>query len=165
MSVRSEIDRISRAVSNQSLLIDQIRTLVSTKAAGNGGQMKGISAATCGSFVLDSDVTDTYRIPHDLGRVPNFYYLFVEGTQDSNDFKNCVVSLFHAHDSFSNNGDEKESFGFKYFGKEDGTSFASQAYVRASLACTEDSLYVYVGSQQLKAGIRYNWVCGVIDRM
>lgn len=165
MSVQTEIARISSAVTAQTLLIDQIRGVVSSKAGGSGNGMKGFSGGTCGSFVLDTDVTDSYSISHDLGKVPNFFYLFVEGSQASGDFPDYVVSEFHAHDPVSNNGTEKAAITFQLYGKTDGSAFTGGLSTRSEVGCTADALNVYLGSRKLKAGIRYNWVCGVIDRM
>lgn len=157
---------IASELAEQHDIIGQITNALNGKLINNTN-FKGISAASCGSFVLDADTTSgAYYITHDLGCIPSFFCVYAELGHNVSEFAGKYLVLYvHLHYPHQVGDSSNIGVAFSYFGNDDGSKATNMTTAFSVTECTSNKLYVYLNTRKLKAGIKYNWICCVTDTM
>ena len=150
-------ENLDSVLSEQEALITTLQATLMGKAA--------VQRIDSGSFVLDYDTANDYFVAHNLGQIPSFAFLFVEGVEDSTKWAGYIINITHIHDRHINAGATRFSVYYRLYGKADGSGFTANAvYVNDNPSCTDTELcFMADASRKLRAGVKYKWVCGIID--
>lgn len=137
--------------------------LTGTAETGDSS-LKGITAATKGSYTPTSDVTELAYISHDLGVAPNCYFISARGTSDPANFTGGYVqSATYLETNYIASGAEKKYLSHTQRG-DTSEDFACSRTNYEDNYCTANQICLYLGTtRKLKAGVTYDFVCGVMD--
>lgn len=128
-----------------------------------GGELpKGVLALDSGSFILENDVTEEYIVPHNLGRQPNFVFLYTSEQVKSGDMIDCVVNMYSFNKPFYVGTTKKYCRTVMSVGNSSGTSMTTYSLTHGSALHSSTMLDFYISSKKLKAGLPYYWICGSI---
>lgn len=149
----------------EALTLEQMPTEIAGIEVGGGGLPAGVSALAIGTYTPTSDVSSAVGIEHGLGVTPNFFFMSVEGQEmlNASDFKYYITTEFGLAQKFMMSANQLEAF--RIYRYSNGTSFTQSAAVgiMGQFANTTH-FYAYASSTyNLKAGVAYRWVAGVID--
>jgi hypothetical protein len=172
MSIYSEIERIVREVDTQETNLASVEsqlaealTLLDGKALGSG-VVSGILIDK-GEFTVSSDISSDYSVPHKLGRTPNFYIIFTDDEiADASVYKGYMHNSYYTRDKYYHSGTVRIGYVFTTYGSSSGTIFAASSAYQANEICTDTTFYVKATTTaKLKAGLKYNYICGYIEGM
>lgn len=150
---------IDTEVDIQANLIAYITRVLESKTGSF--RLKGISAVSAGSFILEEDsVGAYYYCSHDLGHVPNFFIVFTDEGYEANEFNNYIIAYMHMHLPYKSNNKQYQGVAFSFYGKEN--DFVAATTNLTAVSCTENKLYIYLNTRKLKANTKYRWVCGAL---
>lgn len=159
-AIRSKTDSTSR------IRVNQMASKILNIPQVEGGELKGVSIATGGSLTPASDLTGIQTFAHDLGQVPDFCFLYADGTSvNYADFSGYLCDVYHVNRQMI--GGSKTNAGYTTFSyvAEGGTDFTRSNSTQVSMADTETEFTLYLGTRKLKAGVTYHWVCGQYENM
>lgn len=136
------------------------------EGSSGGGLPAGVSALACGERIVSTDTTSKVDVEHNLGVVPNFVVWMAE-SDTSSPVANMQVAgaIFGKKVEFTTNYINPlcyAVFGYNGSGSSNGTvsSGNNSTYVTTTTcAILGNSTY------KLKSGVKYRWVCGVLDNI
>lgn len=138
------------------------------KAAGGGssggGLPSGVTALTSGTYTSISPVSAQFGIEHGLGVTPNFFFIYAEGESlDYTAFSYYIASEFGLRQSFTTSITPGQSFRIYRYGSNGGFTQTVSVAQKSSFS-DESAFCVYCSSTyNLKAGVTYRWIAGVVD--
>lgn len=128
-----------------------------------GGLPQGVTALSSGTLTLSSDPSSAINVEHGLGVAPNFFAIYADAADDylePADFNYYIIAQFGlCQDSLL-----CEAFRLVRFGT--GSNFSQMANVvpHVSSFSNNSTFAVYNSSTyQLKAGVTYHWIAGVVS--
>ena len=149
----------------ESLTLDQMPTDIAGIETGGGGLPSCITALASGTYTPTADVVSVVGIEHGLGVTPNFFFMSVEGQEMLNpsDFNYYITHEFGLAQKFMMSANQLEAF--RIYRYSNGSNFTQSAAVGLmGVFANATQFYAYASSTyNLKAGVTYRWVAGVID--
>lgn len=126
--------------------------------------LNGISALSSGSFTLASDVSSSYSVNHGLDLTPNFFYVWVDGEINATDFQGYSTLIFCIHKDYITNGKSYVALQLSVYTVQ-GDSILTVAPATGKSERADSTVFNIhnTSARKLKAGVKYNWICGVID--
>lgn len=151
----------SKVSGNLAGAIASIVTGGGSGGGGSGGLPSGVSALTFGTFTPTSDCTSDWPVYHDLGQAPNFFLFYTNDMHNTADMAGyCFVQAVIPKRLFPEGA--FYLIGFVTTGNIIQGVMSQNSDLPTVLA---SNLFVVdaATSRKLKAGVTYNWICGVID--
>ena len=128
-----------------------------------GGELpKGVLKLDSGSFILESDVTGEYSVPHNLGTQPNFVFLYTSEQVKSGDMIDYVMQMYSFNKPYYTGTTKKYSRTVMSTGKGDGSTMTTYSMAQGFVLHSSTMLDFQLSSKKLKAGLPYYWICGFI---
>ena len=137
------------------------------KALGGGAALpEGVAALASGTYIWTTDPSSNFGIAHGLGTTPNFFIIFVDEESISHsDFYFYVPWQCGFAHAFTDTTSPPSAVFFKVYRYGDGTTFRQSSNQGANLSdfADDDNFYVHnTSTYQVKAGITYRWIAGVV---
>lgn len=145
------------------MTIEEMAAVVATISAVEPGDLpQGIRAIASGTYTCATAPSSNITIPHGLGTAPNFFILYAEGSNlSSADFNYFIVAQFGLNQSFTNSAQTSGGFRLLRYGVSNG--FTQMASAVANIANSSVFAVYNSSTYQLKPGITYRWIAGVVD--
>lgn len=132
-------------------------------SGGGDGLPSGVTALSSGTLTLSSDPSSVINVEHGLGVAPNFFAIYADAADDylePADFNYYTIAQFGLRQ------DSLVCAAFRLVRYGTGSSFSQMANVvpHVSSFSNNSTFAVYNSSTyQLKAGVTYHWIAGVVS--
>lgn len=130
-----------------------------------GGLPAGIISLDTGTYTCTTAPSSTIEISHKLGVRPNFVFLYAEGSSlKHTDFYYFITHQFGFAQPYTGTVQAGEAFRVVRYGNSNGFSQLNSTLPGINSFATDKVFYSYnSATYQLKPGITYHWIVGVIE--
>ena len=150
----------SKVSGNLAGAIASIVTGGGSGGGGSGGLPSGVSALTFGTFTPTSDCTSDWPVYHDLGQTPNFFLFYTRDAYAISD----LAGYYFMQAAIPRRVLPEGAIILGSFVSTSNMINTTMAQEELMTTMSRDLFVVDAASnRKLKAGVTYNWMCGVID--
>ena len=169
-AMTTDLTAANAEIASQADLLGQALALLEGKAAGGGGSGGGGGNANLdmGTFSVAENTYGAISIPHNLGKVPDFFMIHKEENEVSDQGNYTYSSYSHVYVSRKVMTGSQVNKGYKFSVFPTslsmmGNEYASVLEISSYYMSTDKELKTYLASDyKLKAGVVYYYVCGCL---